>query len=364
MSELRDMQGAYPDPPLVIFLSNNEAPRLRWTGVSDDPNYRSRYGDDHDATFRRSVAAEGWAERYRALESAFRTALVAPRWTSNAIFVGYDAFGPGFVGRWPGWSERSLATEKQMVPEAAGWDGASVPFYVNSGDQSTDYTVYGPQIAAMNWVAMRAELERRTPNFWFEMSTWDGALPGGVEGKPAEYRRRGQVTTPARYGGMVQFGMWLLRPRVVREYRGYLEQRADVGVYFDQVVDAVDRIYSTPTLQTFWRYGVLVANEKHEHPYASALPPWFAGVKRWFMLDTDLDPPRPWNLRTELPVFAIALVMGPVGSRQWLIYAHAPLGDREHVTIDVPEFRPVTVAVKVGGTFAIVDERRDTVQAP
>jgi len=37
----------------------------------------------------------------------------------------------------------------------------------------------------------------------------------------------------------VQFGMWLLRPRLVREYRGYMQTRADFGEYFDAILEAV-----------------------------------------------------------------------------------------------------------------------------
>jgi len=358
---LKELQTDFPDPPLVVFLSNNEAPRLPWTSIDSDPGYRSYRGATDDAEARRSRVADAWAERYRAMESGFRIALVNQRWSANTIFVGYNAFGPGFAGRWPGWLDRSLATHGHMAAESDGWDGASVPFYVNVGDSSTDYTVWSPQIAAMNWVPMKDEVQAKRPTFWFEMSTWDGAIPDDATSKPAQYALRGQVVTPARYGGMIQFGMWLLRPRVVREYRGYLERRADTEPYFDQVIGAVDRIYRIPTLRAFWRHGRLVANDSHVHPYGTALPAWIGDVKRWFLLDTSLDPPRPWNLNTELKIFSLALVMGQTGSRTWLIYAHAPLGDRDNVTIDIPEFKQVTMSVKVDGTFAIVDEKSGSV---
>jgi hypothetical protein len=363
-SLLKQLQADYPDPPLVVFLSNNEAPRLPWTSIESDPGYRSQHGENDDTATRRSMTANAWSERYHALESSFRRALVNAHWSANAIFVGYNALGPSFAGRWPGWQAYSLAAEGNMAAESGGWDGASVAFYVNIGDSSTDYTVWSPQIAAMNWVPMKEEVQAKRPGFWFEMSTWDGAVPGDAASKPAQYARRGQAVTSARYGGMVQFGMWLLRPRAVREYRGYLERRADTAPSFDQVVEAVDRIYKNPTLQTFWRRGTLVANDSHAHPYGAALPTWIAGVKRWFLLDTSIDPPRPWNLNTELKIFSIALAMGQPGSRRWLIYAHAPLGDRDDVAIDIPEFKPVTMSVKVGGTFAVVDEQNGTVHEP
>jgi hypothetical protein len=363
-SMLKQLQEEYPDPPLVVFLSNNEAPRLPWSSIDSDPGYGSHHSEGDDSAARRSAATNAWARDYQALESGFRKALVNPHWSANAIFVGYGAFGPGFLGRWPGWLDYSLATEGNLAPESKGWDGASVAFYVNLGDASTDYMVWGPQIAAMNWVPMKEEVQAKRPGFWFEMSTWDGAVPGDAASKPAQYARRGQAATSARYGGMVQFGMWLLRPRVVREYRGYLERRTDTAPYFDQVVGAVDRVYRTPTLQAFWRQGKLVANDSHTHPYSAALPTWIADVKRWFLLDTSIDPPRPWNLNTELKVFSLALVMGQGGWRRWLIYAHAPLGDQDGVTIYIPEYKPVTISVKVAGTFAVVDEQSGSVHEP
>jgi hypothetical protein len=360
-SMLRALQKWYPEPPLIIFLSNNEAPRLAWSRLSSDPRYRSS-SDQPNVMIDRAVAADAWAERERALQSGFRKALLSPRWSANAIFVGYKAFGPGFVGRWPGWVDRSLGTEGHMAAEATGWDGASVPFYVNIGDPSSDHTVWSPQLAAMNWVSMVEEVDRRTPGFWFEISTWDGGAPGDARDKPTLYRRRGQATPPSRYRGMVQFGMWLLRPRVVREYRSYLERRSDVGNLFDEIVQAVDLVHSNPKLRKFWHNGTLVANTTQEHPYRAALPAWLSRSRRWFLLDTSLDPPRPWTLSTQLELFSIALVIGEPGSRRWLVYAHSPLGDRDDVGIEIPEFKRVTVSVKVAGTFAIVDERSSRVR--
>ena len=359
---LRELQAAYPDPPLIVFLSNNEAPRLPWPALDADPRYVELHGVTRGATYKQSVAAAAWSERYRALEEGFRNSLSAPAWTSHSIFVGYNAFAPGFVGRWRGWAARSLVSGSEAVPEADGWDGASVPFYVNIGDPSTDYTVYSPQIAAMTWVPMRRTVETRKANFWFELSTWDGAAPEDARSKPREYLRRGQKVDPPRYRGMVQFGMWLLRPRVVREYRGYLERRSKTEPYFAQILRAVDRIYANPTLEEFWRHGALVTNLSHEHPYDAALPASLASMHRWFLLDTILDQPRPWTLDTKVDVFAIALVLGNPGARRWLVYAHAPLGDRAAVTITIPDFRAVKLAVRVGGTFTLVDERSGAVR--
>ena len=42
----------------------------------------------------------------------------------------------------------------------------------------TDYTLWSPQIETMNWVFMLDEVQRTRPEFWFELSTWDGNVPG------------------------------------------------------------------------------------------------------------------------------------------------------------------------------------------
>src|SRR5690606_37753555 len=122
------------------------------------------------------------------------------------------------------------------------------------------YFLYSPQIQAMNWVPMLDEALSVNPDFWFELSTWDGQAPGDKNDKKAFYESKDQTYTPQRYAGMGQYGMWLLRPRVVREFRGYRETYETFGEYFDEVVAAVDRVHNDPMLAEFWRKGKLVAN--------------------------------------------------------------------------------------------------------
>jgi hypothetical protein len=93
------------------------------------------------------------------------------------------------------------------------------------------------------------------------------------------------------------------------------------------------------------------------HPYQTNVPAEYQNVDRWFLLDTSLDPPRPWELGTQLPVFAMALVKGKAPQRQWLIYAHSPLGDRQSVQVSIPGYRGVTMDVTVAGTYYLVDEK-------
>lgn len=354
---LRKLQEWYPDPPYILFVSNNEHTRLPWNRLEEDKRYLEKYGLDKDDEFKRRVTAEGWIERYRAIQAGLRHGLSSENWQAKAVFVGYNAFGPAHFGRWSGWPEHSLYNKGRVDPSALAWDGGSVPFYVFNWSAITDYTVFSPQVEAMNWVFMQAEARRQNPDFWFEMSVWNGNLPGAASDKLASYLGQGQSYSPERYKGMVQFGMWLLRPRLVREFRGWLATVADFEPYFLPLVKAVDRVHSQVVLRDFWQKGRLVANKTSKHPYQTLVPTEYENSDRWFLLETSLDPARPWQLGTPLPIYALALTQGKASQRQWLIYAHAPLGEQQQVTIRIPDYRPIKVDVSVSGSFYLVDEK-------
>jgi len=360
---MKKLQEWYPDPPRVLFVSNNEHARLPWSDAATDGRYRERYGRGRDDDFTRRVVGDGWIERYRALQDGMRQGLTSAAWRANAVFIGYDAFGPPHFGRMPRWRVHSLYVPGRIAPWPLAWDGGSPSFYVFNWNASTDYTVHSPQIEAMNWPFMQAEAERVNPEFWLELSTWDGHEPAQPNDKRKTYAERGQTFTPDRYGGMVQFGLWLLRPRSVREFRGWTDTLANAEPYFIPIVRAVDRVHASPTLRAFWQRGRLVANRAHRHPYQRDIPPEYREADRWFLLDTNLDPRRPWSLHTELPVLSLALVLGQPPRRRWLLCAHAPLGDRRDVAITVPEHRPVRVDVSVAGSFYLVDEAAQSVEA-
>ncbi len=353
---LQRIQTWYPDPPLLLFVSNNEHARLWWVKAEEDRHYLKLYGRGRSDDFKRRVIGDGWIQRYRALQAGIREGLSNEQWKKSAIFVGYDAFGPPHFARWPGWMEYSLYSSGRIDPKPLAWDGGSPSYYVFNWNESTDYTVFSPQIESMNWIFMLREAERLNPNVWFEISTWDGHEPEMENDKRKLYAKRGQKFTPERYGGTVQFGMWLLRPRVVREFRGWRDTLTQAEPFFLPIVSAVDRIHSNPTLRKFWQSSELVPNRAHQHPYQVSVPPEYQKEDRWFLLDTNLDPARPWSLGTEISVYSIARVIGRSPSRQWLVYAHAPLAARSNVAIKVPDFGEINVHVPVGGGFYLVDE--------
>ncbi len=360
---MKQLQEWYPDPPLVLFVSNNEQPKLSWTRAEEDRRYVVTYGRGRSDDFKRRVVGDAYIARYRFLQDGMREGLSYQKWRTNARFIGYDAFGPSHMGRWPGWLEFSLYRSGRIDPNPLAWDGGSPSFYLHNFLGITDYTVFSPQIEAMNWVFMQQEAYRLNPKFWFEMSVWDGHEEGAANDKRLAFAQAGQYFSPLRYGGMVKFGLWLTRPRVAREFRGYRETLAASERYFLPIVEAVDNIYANPTLQAFWRKGRLVANSAYPHPYQWYIPAEYKDAARWFMLDTSLDPPRPWDLYQQLPVYAIALLKGEAPERQWLLYAHAPAGERKAVSISIPDYKQVQVDVSVGGSFYLVDEQLNQVQS-
>jgi hypothetical protein len=354
---MRKLQEWYPNPPYILFVSNNEHTKLPWNRLQEDKRYLEKYGLNKDDEFKRRVAADGWIERYRAMQAGLRKGLNNENWQAKAVFIGYNAFGPAHFGRWSGWAEHSLYNKGQIDPSALAWDGGSVPFYVFNWSAITDYTVFSPQVEAMNWVFMQAEARRQNPDFWFEMSVWNGNMPGAASDKLASYLGQGQSYSPERYKGMVQFGMWLLRPRVVREFRGWLETVGEFESYFLPLVKAVDQVHSQVVLRDFWQKGKLVANKANKHPYQTLVPVEYESSDRWFLLDTSLDPARPWQLKTPLPIYALALTQGKSPQRQWLVYAHAPLGEQKQAIIHLPDYHSIKVDVSVSGSFYLVNEK-------
>jgi hypothetical protein len=365
-SLMKRIQEWYPDPPLVLLISNNEHGKLTWSEVEQSPRYLAKYGRGRPDDFKRKVVGDGWIERYGALMQGMRAGLVSQPWKKNVRFLGYEAFPPAHFGRWSGWKEYSLVTAGRLDPSPLYWDGGSPSYYLHNWMALTDYTLWSPQVESMNWVFALQEIYRTRPEFWFELSTWDGDQPGQSNDKRKFYARQGQPFTPDRYEGFVQFGLWLTRARSVRDFRGWLETVEYAGPYFEPIMRAVDRIYDNQVLQKFWRKGTLVANHGRKHPYQSNIPPEYKDVDRWFLLETSLTPKelrseefdnaRPPAMQTEIPVFALALVLGSAPNRQWLVLANAPREARVGVQITVPDYGAITVDVPQSGSFYQVSE--------
>jgi len=352
-------QEIYPDPPIVMLLSNNEHPVLNFHDAEKSRRFVDKYGTGTPVALRQKVFAEEMIRHYRALQQGMCEGLLNETWRKNVRFVAYENFGPSELGRYGGWlgsNTFDVGAGRLTWPHLA-WDGSSPSYYTHNWlGVLTDYTSCSMQIEAMNWVFMLKDAFRENPNFWFELSTWDGDT-GAFGGKRAQYAGRGQLYDADRYEGMLQFGLWLTRARALRDFR-YLESLAYAEPYFLANIHAVDRVYASPVLRKFWHQGVLVPNPERQHPYHTALSDAVKAKERWYLLKTNLEPAgADWGLTTEIPVFALALVMGQAPNREWLLFAHAPRGARPGVRVTLPDYGEVAVDASVTGAFYHVREQ-------
>ena len=209
----------------------------------------------------------------------------------------------------------------------------------------------------MNLVFQRQWYQQIKPDFFFELSTWFD--PKYVQ----KMGEQGQAFPPERYRGYILWGMWMLKPRVVRHFAGWTKLRKDNWPWYQQVVAAVDDVNNNATLRDFWQRGRPVANSAMEHPYQSDLPEGTEKLPRWYALNTNLDPWRPHDVATaqilslEFKVWAQAQVIGEKPNRRWLIYAHAPRGPEQGVRVEIPDYQSIVMDVKPGGSYFVVDEK-------
>src|SRR5262245_1655020 len=85
-SVMRRLQELYPDPPLVLFISNNEQPKLTWKRVEEDKRYLETYGRGRSDDFKRGAVGDAFITRYRALQDGMREGLINSKWRVNARF--------------------------------------------------------------------------------------------------------------------------------------------------------------------------------------------------------------------------------------------------------------------------------------
>ena len=359
----------YPDAPQILHLDNNENPIPRWPQVEEDQRYLDLYGAGQTDDVKRQKYAQGLTNCFGRLFAGMRDEYVGTAWEGRNRFVGYGNAGVWeCYGRWWGWpaySRHYWDTNSALHVTYAHqvWDGCSLSYYLStSGGGNTDFCAMSMQVAANNAVFLRQKQLQDNPGFWYEMSVWRGGTPHR-EWLAREPGLAGQVYDANRYKGLVQFGMWLLTPRVVRDFPdNWHIPMEDYGPeYFDAVVDAVDVVHNDPVLERFWRQSELVTNSALAHPYSENLLADWAAEPRWYILNCDLNPTSwPVNLTerlgTELKVFALARVRGEAPNREWLVYAHSPVVDREGVTLTIPGGRDIVVNVPREGTFVHVME--------
>jgi hypothetical protein len=85
---LREIEQLYPDPPLVLFISDNEAHHVN----PDELNAPYSVHASAQVIARRRAIGDAWIVRYKAMIRGFRDGLDTPGWRARVLFMGYDAF--------------------------------------------------------------------------------------------------------------------------------------------------------------------------------------------------------------------------------------------------------------------------------
>lgn len=369
---MAEMQKIYPDPPLVLMVSNDESPILKvekecpldnqntCQNILDEKRYVDAYGTGRGLTHQVQTGLDGYNARYAALFAGIRQGLTTP-WASSAKFIGYNDFGNRF-----GITKTSAPPVRLPIdPLGQYWsavgDGVSARYYLDDWSVIDYDMVQSPQVEANN-VKFAIDYIRQTkPDFWHEVSTWTG-LPD----KMSYWEKQGQVFSSATWQGLIRFLLMVEKPNSVRDYRNSTDKRDQYEDLFRVTIDAVTEVSDNATIRDFFLNGTVVANPVRKHPY-SYVPADFADMSRWFMLDVDLNEPMStWtSIASPVKVFSVAHVKGSAPNREWLLFAHAPRGDEPNAKITVPGFGEVSVPVKVSGSyFRLIESDRSIMSVP
>lgn len=335
-------------PALPIFLSNNEHPRQSWCDTAckaqlaigakkldDDEAVRKQYGDK-------------WITLYGELLRGFRTSMPA-EWQRTSRFIGYNSLVDSALGRWPGWVAGTLYTKGRIEPWMEVFQGASAEYYLHDWSDINDFTIYSPQVEAANFVPVVAATQAKHPDYWFEMSIWDGYVPP-AGGKRQYYKSIGQTFNECRYQGYVRFGAWQDRPRVLREFRGSSDYSNES--YFNAVLNVAYEVNTIPQLADMWLNGELIENPSGKHPYQANLPADLVGKPRWFLLDVTANPKFTGKLTDPVNVYAVALNQKATNTK--LLYVYAPRGEQKNVGVTVPGFGVALVNATPEGNYYLL----------
>lgn len=357
-------QTIYPNVPVVMFVSNNEHPRLRVDEVETCRQYLALHGIGKTHEEKVSILANGYVEMFRALIQGMKDGLTAPDWKSKSKYIGYALIGDGHMWGWANWKKNALYIGNNMWPISNAWDGASFSYYASVPGKSYDYNFRSPGVGVANMLVTIDERRQDRSDYIVEMSVWDGHEPNRPQYDTwKKYTDEGVPYNLRRHEGFTQLGMWIARPRVVREFKlAYIPSDEVHSPYFEKVLECVERVHQNPVLKDFWKNGKLVPNRDKQPLHQIDVTPAYQNADRWYRLDTSVDTPTPWKWEAEYKVYAIALVLGLPGARRWLLYAHSPKNAELQVSVSIPEYKSVAILTKDSGTFYVVDEVSGSVQ--
>ena len=171
-TNLKSIMNLYPNPPLVILLSNNEAVKIKWHQDNLSPKF-SNLGISGDMAIRKKFT-EKWKERYTELQTGIKSSL-NQNWKDSIKFVGYLVNDLGWAFRFNHWDKYSEYHDNKLMNAHQYWDGGSSSYYIDNVDELSDYWVQSQQVEYMNNQMILEDTRQDKPNFWHELATWDGA---------------------------------------------------------------------------------------------------------------------------------------------------------------------------------------------
>ena len=326
-----ELQGLYPDPPLVVFISEDEAAKLSWNEISTASRYSEYNIANSDDNYKRILLGGKWIEKYRQMQNGFKEGFTQDAWKNNVKFISNNNFSDDF-GKSSNWIDDATVTNQYINLWPLTTDGSTIDFDL-TGTKS-DTTANSPHILANNLSFMLKEAKsvNQNPNFAYQLNLDDAS----------------KITDSARYRGLTQFALWFLRPNFIRQ-KSSSTTLAELEPMFKEVVDSIELIHYNSQVAEFWKNGELVQNG--DSYLNENIPVQYQNDPRWFLLDTDKNPAKPWSDSTNIKVWAFALVKGETPNREWLIYAQSPEGNISGVTIDIPGYGNVLVNSSVNGNF-------------
>jgi hypothetical protein len=375
---IRELQKIYPNPPLVLFLNNNEAgDGASGGGYEKSDRFIAQYGSEKmERAEVDKIIREGYAERYAAMFQAAKESLVSPEWKKNARFVAYNTiFGAAYFGNgrfpMPGVGfDMELGPTKWRI-----YDGSMPEAYDNDWQLGKrDYFPWNMQAEMGAVHGFENHIRKERPNFISGMILWDGGIMSEVfrgrrgTSKPFYLASRGIRWDFDRYEGWATFATWALRPTLLWEFRaGEPLDVMRLGTW-DAQLRITDQAWTSPVLREFWQQGTLVPNSEQEpwfNEFPENTPEWVKKLDRWFLLTSEDNPPRKdWKQgETSLRVFAQALVVGEKPGRRWLIIAHTPEKPIRSSRISLPGYGPVQLpSLSKQCSFFLLDEKDGSLQ--
>jgi len=322
-SLMAQLQEWYPNPPLVVFIDEDNSKKLSWSKLPTSSRYISQYPTNTSNEFKRTLVNAKWLEKYRQLHEGFKQGLIKSAWKQNVKFITRNQLASN-MGVTADWINSATTTNQYANIWPFTANGLTINFNLD-GDK-TD-TVNTPHSLLNNLPFMLEEAKELNPNFTYQLS---------IDANQ-------KIDNPQRYRGFTQFALWFLRPSIIRQ-KTNKTTREEINPLFQQVVDSVELIHNSDVLSDFWKNGKLVSTGPSR--YNQNIPTNYQSIPREFLLKTN----------TSKSVWAFALEKGIAPNRKWLLFIQSPEENLSNVTVTIPSFDNIKINSTQNGNFFILDE--------